>query len=62
MKIPAGTQNGTLFRLRGKGMPHLQKTGSGDLLVKIEVKIPEKLTLKQRQLMEEFAKTNQKFA
>ncbi len=56
MKIPAGTQNGALFRLRGKGMPHLQGTGAGDLLVKIEVKIPQRLTPKQKQLMEEFGK------
>lgn len=57
MKIPPGTQSGTLLRLRGKGIPRLQNAGSGDLLVKIEVKIPQKLTSEQRRLMEEFAKT-----
>lgn len=56
MKIPAGTQNGTLFRLKGKGMPRLQRSGSGDLLVKITVAIPDHLTPEQKHLMEEFAK------
>lgn len=59
MKIPPGTQNGMTFRLQGKGMPHLQGSGSGPLLVKIAVNIPEKLTAEQKRLMKEFEKTLQ---
>lgn len=61
MTIPPGTQNGTLFRFKGKGMPHLHGNKSGDLLVKIDVKIPEKLTNEQKRLMKEFEKTIHNF-
>ena len=53
LKIPRGTQSNTLFRLREQGMPHLNAGKRGDLLVKIVVKIPEKLTLKQEELIAE---------
>jgi molecular chaperone DnaJ len=55
MKVPAGTQTGTVFRLRGKGMPRLQGMGSGDLHVKVNIKTPSALTDRQRQLLEELA-------
>ena len=58
MKIPAGTQSGTVFRVRGKGMPDLHHgRGMGDLLVRVVVETPTKLTSRQRQLLEELAKT-----
>ena len=44
LTIPAGTQNGRTFRLAGQGMPRLNRDGSGDLLVKIRVVLPTKLT------------------
>jgi curved DNA-binding protein len=51
IKIPAGTQNGKLLRIRGKGMPVYNKPGqTGDLLVEIQVLIPEKLTAEQQEL------------
>ncbi|RME69814.1 MAG: J domain-containing protein [Chloroflexi bacterium] len=54
LKIPAGSQNGQTFRLRGKGMPKLGKSGEfGDMYVKIDVRLPTKLTPKQRELFEE---------
>jgi len=53
LKIPRGTQSHTLFRLREMGMPYLNASGRGDLLVKVIVKIPEKLTQKQENLMKE---------
>lgn len=56
MKIPAGTQGDTIFRLRGKGMPDLHGRGTGDELVRISVEIPKRLTSEQRRLMEEFAR------
>jgi molecular chaperone DnaJ len=53
LKIPRGTQSHTLFRLREQGMPYLNSDNRGDLLVKIIVKIPEKLTKKQDELIVE---------
>jgi molecular chaperone DnaJ len=55
MKIPGGTQNGQVFRLRGKGFPDLHRSGKGDELVKIKVEVPTKLTERQKQLLKEFA-------
>ncbi len=55
MKIPAGTQNGETFRLRGKGFPSLHISGKGDELVKIKVEVPTKLNERQKQLLREFA-------
>ncbi len=59
--IPAGTQTGKLFRLRGKGVPRLRGDGSnsgrGDELVYIQVEVPTKLTDEQRRLFEELART-----
>ncbi len=55
MKIPSGTQNGQVFRLRGKGFPSLHMSGKGDELVKIKVEVPTKLTEMQKQLLKEFA-------
>jgi len=59
LKIPAGTQNGQKFRLRGKGMPSLrQKDQHGDLYARIEVRLPAQLTPQQRELFEELRKTS----
>ncbi len=55
MKIPPGTQNGHVFRLRGKGFPSLHMSGKGDQLVRIKVEVPTKLTERQKQLLKEFA-------
>ncbi len=55
MKIPAGTQNGQVFRLRGRGFPDLHRLKKGDELVKIKVEVPTKLTERQKQLLKEFA-------
>lgn len=54
LTIPAGTQNGRTFRLRGKGMPRLRRSGEyGDLYAKVDVRLPTKLTDRQRELFEE---------
>jgi len=54
LTIPAGTQNGRSFRLRGKGMPRLRQPGeSGDLYAKVEVRLPASLTARQQELFEE---------
>ena len=57
LKLPAGTPNGKLFRMRGKGMPALRGLGSGDLVVRIVFEVPQRLTAKQRGLLDDLAKT-----
>lgn len=54
LKVQPGTQSGTLIRLRGQGMPHLQARGRGDQYVRLIVNIPSRLSRRQRQLLEEF--------
>ncbi len=53
--LPAGTQPGTTFRLREKGIKHLRQEKYGDLFVKVNIEVPRKLTEKQRQLLIEFS-------
>ncbi len=55
LKIPAGTQTGTRFRLRGKGVPDVKGYGVGDQHVRVRVVTPTKLTERQKQLLREFA-------
>lgn len=52
IKIPEGTQTGARFRIRGKGVPHVNGHGRGDLFVHIDVKVPGKLNRAQRELFE----------
>lgn len=54
VKIPAGTPNGKVLRVKGKGAPR-PKGGAGDLFVKVEIHVPQKLTKREKQLLEEFA-------
>ncbi len=53
LKIPEGTQPGEVLRIKGAGMPHLNGHGSGDLLVRINVDVPKRLTPKQKELIRE---------
>jgi molecular chaperone DnaJ len=57
LKVPEGTQSGTTFRIRSKGLPALQSSGKGDLFVKVRVHTPSKLTKRQRELLEELGGT-----
>lgn len=57
MTIPPGTQSGDKLRLRGRGVKRVGSEGRGDQYVVIKVVVPEKLTGRQRELLEEFAKT-----
>ncbi|WP_338551982.1 molecular chaperone DnaJ [Paenibacillus sp. KS-LC4] len=54
LKIPAGTQTGTYFRLKGKGVPKLRGYGQGDQHVKVTVVTPQKLTDEQKELLRQF--------
>lgn len=55
LRIPAGTQSGAVFKLRGRGMPVLQSSSQGDLLTRVHVEVPTKLNAEQREKLEEFA-------
>lgn len=55
LKIPAGTQTGTIFRVKGQGMPNLGGRGKGDLFVAVTLMTPKTLTKEQRKLLEQLA-------
>ena len=60
LKIPAGTQSGKVFRLKGKGIPSLQGGGRGDQHVRVYVEVPAQLSKEQRELLERFAEISGK--
>ena len=57
LKIPEGTQSGQDFRIRGKGVPHLNEYGRGDLVAQIIVRTPTKLNKAQKELLRELGQT-----
>ncbi len=57
VKIPEGTQHGTRFRLRNRGVPYLDGHGRGDLYVHVDVTIPTRVTRDQRKLLEQLSET-----
>ena len=60
LKVPVGTQNGRVFRLKGKGMPLLRRSDArGDLLARVDVQVPTKLTAEQQRLFEELRQISQ---
>ena len=56
LKIPAGTQSSTIFRMRDKGVPYLHGHGQGNQNVEVIIEVPEKLSKKQKELLKEFEK------
>ena len=58
LRIPEGTQSGTVFRIKGKGIPHLQSTGRGDQHVRVLVETPQNLNKAQRELLTKFAEAS----
>jgi molecular chaperone DnaJ len=60
LKIPAGTQYGSVFRIKGQGLPDIRTGRTGDELVQIAIETPTKLNAKQQDLLREFAKTENK--
>ena len=55
MKVPPGTENDHVFRVKGQGIPYLGSYGRGDQLIKVTIDVPKKLTPRQRELLKEFA-------
>jgi molecular chaperone DnaJ len=60
VKVPEGTQSGRRFRLQGKGMPVLRSKQTGDMYVQVLVETPQKLTKRQRELLNEFERLSSK--
>jgi molecular chaperone DnaJ len=60
LKIPTGTQTGRIFRMKGLGMPNVYGHGKGDLLIKVKIETPQKLTPQQEQILREYAKLEEK--
>lgn len=58
--VPEGTQPGKQFRLKGKGMPVLRSSQTGDLYIQIQIETPQKLTKRQRELLQEFEEISSK--
>ena len=57
LKLPAGTSGGTIFRVRGKGMPALKGGARGDLMVEVQVETPVKLDAAQKKALDSFTAT-----
>ncbi len=57
LTVPAGTQPGRIFTIKGRGVPYLRSSGRGDQMVVVNVEVPNRLTADQRQLFEQLAKT-----
>jgi molecular chaperone DnaJ len=57
LKVPEGTQSGKRFKIRGRGVPHLNDHGKGDLVVEIRVQTPQKLNKQQKELLKQLGET-----
>jgi molecular chaperone DnaJ len=60
LKIPKSTQTGTRFTLENEGVPHLRGSGRGDMIVEVKVNTPQKLTKRQKELLQEFGELERK--
>jgi molecular chaperone DnaJ len=57
LKIPAGTEDGKLLRIKGRGAPRLKGNGQGDVLARVRIEVPKRISKKQRELLEQLGKT-----
>jgi len=60
LKIPAGTQYGSVFRIKGQGLPDIRSRRVGDQLVQVTIETPAKLNSKQKQILKEFDESESK--
>jgi molecular chaperone DnaJ len=58
LKVPAGTESGKLLRVKGRGVPHLKGSGRGDLLARVKVTVPKKLSKAEREALEGYQKVS----
>jgi molecular chaperone DnaJ len=58
LKVPAGTETGKLLRVKGRGAPRLKGSGRGDLLARVKVTVPKKLTKAEREALEDYRKVS----
>jgi molecular chaperone DnaJ len=58
LKVPSGTETGKLLRVKGRGVPHLKGNGRGDLLARVNVTVPKKLTKAEREALEGYQKVS----
>jgi molecular chaperone DnaJ len=58
LKIPAGSEDGKLIRIKGRGAPRLSGSGKGDVLARVRIDVPKRVNKKERELLEELKKAN----
>ena len=56
LKIPAGSEDGKLLRIKGRGAPKLSGSGKGDVLARVRIQVPKRVNKKERELLEELQK------
>ena len=58
LKVPSGTESGKLLRVKGRGVPHLKGIGRGDLLARVKVTVPKKLSKAEKEALEGYQKVS----